>query len=242
MIGEMAVRKNLEPEDLVEAGVGFTREHPVWEKFAIFPVNRVRPHRLLPRAHLRGRAGRHDQAVPHGAGGQVWGALLALQSRRAAPDQGPTGDRGGVDSQRDLSPQIFPADWLHRGGARGRFQAPGQPEQFYKLSKLKTVRDVCLLFDHDAIGHAWKDARQFVGRFKISVAEMPAGAENNARLDPNDDVELAWEVFQKRSPTTLQQRFLSNKGLNLFANEARSPWPDFASTKFLRVDELSTFR
>jgi hypothetical protein len=42
------------------------------------------------------------------------------------------------------------------------------PEQFYKLSKLKTVRDVCLLFDHDAIGYAWKDARQFVGRFNIT--------------------------------------------------------------------------
>jgi hypothetical protein len=49
---------------------------------------------------------------------------------------------------------------------------------------------------------------------------MPAG-EKNERLDPNDDVELAWEVFQKRQPYhNLQQRFLSNKGLNLFENEA----------------------
>jgi hypothetical protein len=37
----MAERKNLCLQDFLDADVGFTRYHPGWEPFAIFPVNRV---------------------------------------------------------------------------------------------------------------------------------------------------------------------------------------------------------
>jgi hypothetical protein len=75
-------------------------------------------------------------------------------------------------------------------------------EQFFKIAKMRHVEEVCLLFDHDAIAHSWKGARKFTNHFAITIAEMPEGAENK-KLDPNDDVALAWQVFQERQPYTI---------------------------------------
>jgi hypothetical protein len=38
LIEQMAVKKNLSLHDFIQAGVGFTREDPRWERYAIFPI------------------------------------------------------------------------------------------------------------------------------------------------------------------------------------------------------------
>lgn len=219
MIGEMAVRKNLEPEDLIEAGVGFTREHPVWERFAIFPVQEYRHTVYYQGRTYAEEPGDTTKRFPTEKeakyGARYWLYNLDELRTTKAPLAIVVESILNVISLRKYFRQIGYTEGVPVAAFKHRVSA----EQFYKLAKLRSVEQVCLLFDHDAIAHAWKDARQFVGRFKISVAEMPAG-EDNKRLDPNDDVELAWQCFQTRRPYHAEQRFLSNKGLNTEANES----------------------
>jgi len=69
--------------------------------------------------------------------------------------------------------------------------------QFYKLMRYPHLKEICLMFDHDAIKESWKDAERLTNQFTVTVAEMPAG-ENNKKLDPNDDVEAAIVAFDSR--------------------------------------------
>jgi hypothetical protein len=69
--------------------------------------------------------------------------------------------------------------------------------QAIKIVRCSNVREVCMMFDHDAIDATWRSIGNLNNRITVTVAEMPGSAENK-KLDPNDDVDAAVEAFQTR--------------------------------------------
>jgi hypothetical protein len=203
LIGEMAVRKNLLLEDFLEAKVGFTRKHPLWEPFAIFPVYEYD----VP-VYYQGRTYAEEPGektkkfpsnneVKYGARYWIYNIDEAMQKRAKIV----------IVVESILN--VLSLKWYIKEYNLGEHIVPVAVfkhavsfEQFYKLSKMSHIEEICLLFDHDAIKESWKDASKFTNRFKLTVAEMPEGADNR-RLDPNDDVALAWQVFLARQDYTL---------------------------------------
>jgi hypothetical protein len=221
-IGKMALRKNLEPEDLVNAGVGFTRTDNKWESFAIFPV--MEYERVV---YYQGRTYWDDPDM----------STKRFPSRQEAP----------LSSKY----WIYNIDALRHPGARvavvvesilnvlslqKKFDEEGVgPElvpicvfkhavsknQFLKMLRYKGIQEICLLFDLDATNLSWEDAKKFDDNVRITIAEMPF-REDNMRLDPNDDVNAAWEAIQNR------QKFLlaSKTARNIRATEIAQGNPD----------------
>jgi hypothetical protein len=203
LIGEMAERKNLCLQDLLDAKVGFTRYHPTWEPFAIFPVFEYdtvvyyqgRTYVDEPGEKTKKFPSNHE--VKYGARYWIYNIDEAIKKKAKIV----------VVVESILN--VLSLKWYIRECDLGDHIVPVAAfkhavsfEQFYKLAKMDHVHEVCLLFDHDAIAESWKDARKFTNRFPITVAEMPEGKDNK-RLDPNDDVALAWQVFQERKPYTV---------------------------------------
>lgn len=204
LIGEMAERKNLLPQDLIDAGVGFTRKHPLWEPFAIFPVYE------------------YETVVYYQ--GRTYGEVDPGQTTKKFPSNKEVEygarywiyniDEARIKKAKKLIVvesilNVLSLRWyLHEQGVLDEiipvavFKHAVSFEQFYKLAKMNHIEEICLLFDHDAIGESWADARKFTNRFHLTVAEMPAGADNK-RLDPNDDVALAWKVYNERQDYTV---------------------------------------
>lgn len=198
LIGEMAVRKNLLPEDLSAVGCGFTSVAPRWEAYAIFPVIEYGTVVYYQGRTYSEEPGDRTKKFPSNAevtyGARYWiynideviakkprtvilveSILNVLSLKWYMAEQGVT----------DVVPVAV-------------FKHKVSDEQFFKLSRMDHIQEICLMFDHDAIGASWRGAIKFVNRFKITVAEIPAG-EDNKRLDPNDNVELAWKCFLTRS-------------------------------------------
>lgn len=202
LIGEMAVRKNLVLEDLIEARVGFTRSHPAWEPFAIFPVFEYdtvvyyQGRTYVDEPDVKTKKFPSNNEVKYGARYWVYNIDEAMKKKA----------RKIIVVESILN--VLSLRWyLREQGVSdivpvAAFKHSVSFEQFYKLSKMHHVEEVCLLFDHDAIKESWNDARKFTNRFKLTVAEMPEGTDNK-RLDPNDDVALAWKVYQDRHPYTV---------------------------------------
>jgi hypothetical protein len=200
LIGEMARRKNLEPEDLINAGVGYTNDmKSKWEPFAIFPV-------------------------------LEYGRTVYYQGRTYWDDPGVSTKRFPSRLEAPLSSKywLYNIDALHAEtartavvvesmlnvlslqkefGARGitdmvpvcAFKHAVSKPQFYKLLRFKHLTEVCLLFDFDAIELSWQDAKKIDNNIHVSIAEMPLNAKN-PKFDPNDDVKAAMEAIYARKP------------------------------------------
>lgn len=196
-IGRMAVRKNLQLEDLLEMDCGFTRKDPLWEPFAIFPV-----YEYGTPVYYQGRTytdveGQTTKKFPSNSvleyGAKYW--IYNIDELRDSKAEIALVVESVLNvlslkryiRENNIANVVPVAVFKHRVSV----------EQFYKLSKIRTLKEICLLFDHDAITESWADARRFVNKYQITVAEMPSGP-NNKKLDPNDDVVLGWQAFEQR--------------------------------------------
>ena len=230
-IGRMAVRKHLEPEDLVEANCGFTRKDPLWEPFAIFPV-----YEYGTPVYYQGRTytdveGQTTKKFPSNNvleyGAKFW--IYNIDELRESKAEIALVVESVLNvlslkkyiRENNITGVVPVAVFKHRVSV----------EQFYKLSKIKSLKEICLLFDHDAITESWADARRFVNKYQITVAEMPSGPDNK-KLDPNDDVVMGWQAFEARK---IYDGFSALSRHKLFKQEAKAAQNTLAGNTFGKV-------
>jgi hypothetical protein len=197
LIGEMAERKNLRLQDFIEAGCGFTRKDALWEPFAIFPVFEYDTPVYYQGRTYAEQPGERTKKFPSNRevkyGAKYW--IYNIDEARKK--------KANVLIIVESILNVLSLKWYLRDLGVDNvvpvaaFKHKVSLEQYYKMWKLPHVEEICLLFDHDAIKESWKDASKFTNKFSITVAEMPAG-DDNKKLDPNDDVALAWQTFGKR--------------------------------------------
>ncbi len=208
LIGKMAERKNLCLQDFLDVDVGFTRYHPGWEPFAIFPVKEYDTVVYYQGRTYVDEPGQTTKKFPSGNevkyGARYWIYNIDEAMQKHAKKL--------IVVESILN--VLSLKWYIRENNLGddivpvaAFKHAVSFEQFFKIAKMRHVEEVCLMFDHDAIEHSWKDAKKFTNHFAITIAEMPEGPPGadgvNKKLDPNDDVALAWQVFQARQPYTI---------------------------------------
>lgn len=196
LIEKMAIRKHLELQDFIDAGVGFTREDSYWEPFAIFPT-----YELGKLVYYQGRSygieyenkAKHTSTkqfpskkyVPLGASHWLYGfdsclkqgtqvvivvesILNVLSLRKILASMGITGVEVVAVFKHSIS----------------------APQKTKLLAS--PAKEICLMFDGDATSSAWKEAKLLSGSRTASVATMPVG------IDGNDNAELAIEKFIER--------------------------------------------
>lgn len=217
-ISEMAVRKNLTPEDVINAGVGYCIGDSSWQWFAIFPV--VEYGRLV---YFQGRTYWDDTSAELTKSHST----KKFPSRKEAPLSSKYWiygideiDKPGVDTvvivESILNVLSLKAKFAELGVTNMVpicvFKHSVSKTQFLKLLRFKHIKEAILLFDFDAIDLSWKDARHIDDLIRVSIAEMPY-ADGVPKLDPNDDVDAAWEAIKSRQPYsmlgTLERRLVS---------------------------------
>lgn len=201
-IRRMAERKNLLYEDFVEAGVGFTRDDPLWEEYAIFPViehNTVVYYQ--GRLYSQGDPERGTKrfpsrnVVPYGSKYWLYNLDELVQSK--VPTVLVVESILNVLSLRWKLRELKRTDVV----PVCTFKHVISKEQAIKLSRVRWLQEVCLLWDRDATVRAWEQARFLSSRFRVSIAEMPERPDART-LDPNDDVDAAIKAFDDRRPYT----------------------------------------
>jgi len=201
LITGMARRKNLDYQDMVEAGVGYTPDDPYWEPYALFPV---RDYKLT--CYYQGRTyvdipGETTKRFPSRKHVK-WGAGYWVYN---------------IDEVRAKNPEIVVVveSILNVLSLRRKFTELGWQSivpvcvfkhsvskvQAIKLIQCESIKELCLLFDRDAIEATWRNVSQLSNKLSVSVAEMPVKA-GNAKLDPNDDVEAALDALDTRKQYT----------------------------------------
>src|SRR5690606_30144754 len=183
----------------IDAGAGFTREHPKWEPFCIFPVfewGKV--------VYYQGRTYRDPKPDPE-------------TGKKPSTKQFPTkheiplGSRYWVyDIDRLRAPAakvgIVVESMFNVYSLKNELQTDEvvpvaifkhkiSPEQQAKLLTARGIKEICLMFDPDAIGAAWDSCRKLTNVIKVTVAPpLPKG------IDPNDDAKAAVKTFEQRKP------------------------------------------
>jgi len=204
-IGKMAERKNLELRDLVDAGVGFTRVDARWHPYAVFPVLEYE------RVVYQGRT--------------YWDEPGESTKRFPSRNEAPLSSKYwiyNIDALRQPGARcaVVVESILNVLSLKKKFDELGaSPEyvpvsvfkhamsknQFLKILRYKNIREICLLFDLDAVDLAWEDARRFDDNIPVTIAEMPRRGDNR-KLDPNDDVEAAIDAIDSRERFLLSSR------------------------------------
>jgi hypothetical protein len=206
LIGRMAERKNLDLADFIEAGVGFTRVDPRWEPYAIFPVfewGRV--------VYYQGRTYTDE---PDRATKQFPSrSEVKLGSRHWLYNFDELRERGGVAIvvEAILNVRSLRRELAARGvGATpvACFKHKVSAEQLGKLSSVKGLAEVCLMFDADALASAYEECRRLQGGVPVTVVKMPSDAQGR-KVDPNDDARLAADLFAKRGAYSEYESLLS---------------------------------
>lgn len=199
-IGRMAVRKQLTLEDFVRAGVGFTRDDALWEPFAIFPV-------------------------------VEWGKTVYYQGRTYNEDPGEKTKRFPSRTECPMSSRywVYNIDELRlKGGIaiivesilnvlslkrelefRGItgcvpiavFKHSISREQAAKIIACKGLKEICMMYDDDALPSIYKECHKLVNNIKITYVKMPR------KVDANDDARLAVDLFEKRQRYSHLQMF-----------------------------------
>lgn len=200
-IADMAKRKNLEPEDLINAGVGYSTGDSAWQWYAIFPV--MEYGRLV---YFQGRT--------------YWDEPGASTKKFPNRKEAPLSSKYWIYDIDEIKPHvdtvIVVESILNVLSLKAKFAKLGitnmvpicvfkhqvSKTQFLKLLRFKNVKEAVLLFDFDAIDLSWNDAKRIDDLIRVSIAEMPY-AEGAPKLDPNDDVDAAWVAIQNRQPYSM---------------------------------------
>lgn len=201
-IGEMAVRKNLTPEELINAGVGYSTSESTWQWYAIFPV--MEYGRLV---YFQGRTYWDEPGA----------STKKFPSRSEAPLSSKYWiynideiDKPGVDTVIVVESILNVLSLQAKLGELSVtnmvpicvFKHQVSKTQFLKLLRFRNVKEAILLFDFDAIDLSWNDAKRIDDLIRVSIAEMPY-APGAPKLDPNDDVDAAWAAIEKRQPYSM---------------------------------------
>jgi predicted RNA-binding Zn-ribbon protein involved in translation (DUF1610 family) len=199
LIERMAVRKNLSFDDFARVGAGFTFRDPKWEAFCIFPVvefDTVVYYQGRTYVDVPGESTKmfpNRKEVPYGASYWVYN-LDQLRKSRAETVLVVESILNVLSLKRRFRElgwkNVVPVCVFKHSISR---------VQMMKLYRYN-VREICVLFDHDAIDKTWRAGSSTMVR--MTVAEMPAGTDNK-KLDPNDDVDAAIEAFEKRKPVSV---------------------------------------
>lgn len=223
-ICDMAVRKNLTPEDVINAGVGYATGDTAWQWYAIFPV--VEYGRLV---YFQGRT-YWDDTVDVLTRGQ---STKKFPNRTEAPLSSKYWiydideiDKPGVDTviivESILNVLSLKAKLANLGITNMVpicvFKHSVSKTQFLKLLRFKNIKEAILLFDFDAIDLSWKDARYIDDLIRVSIAEMPY-VEGAPKIDANDDVDAAWRAIERRQPYSMLgalERFLKSTASNYY--------------------------
>ena len=190
-IGRMAARKNLDYSTFFEAGVGFTRTSAKWERFAIFPVKE-----WGRTVYYQGRTyidikGDSTKLFPSKfeceLGARHW--VYNIDELRL---------RGGVAVvvESILNVLSLKREFAIRGITGfvpvAVFKHKVSQEQLHKLAACKGLKEVCMLYDEDAISSVYAECRRLLGRVKMTYVKMPH------KVDANDDAVLAVDGVLKR--------------------------------------------
>ena len=194
LIEQMAVRKNLELQDLTQFGVGFTRTNPLWEPFAIFPV------------FEHGRVVYYQGRTYIDKPGE---ATKRFPSRSVVP-VGSASFLHNLDTARKVEKPILiiVESILNVISLSKVFQGTHvvpvccfkhalSKVQETKLLAIRGVQEVCIMFDADSHDAAVKTAAK-LSQFKpASVAKIEPEAGRKTK-DANDDVDAAVDAFANR--------------------------------------------
>jgi hypothetical protein len=198
LITDMAQRKNLDYIDFVEAGVGYTMDSARWEPYAIFPVldygisvyYQGRTYIDVPGETTKRFPSKFE--VKWGAGYWVYNidAVRQFKPKMVVVVE-------SILNVLSLRWKLLELGWEKDIVPICVFKHAISKVQALKLARCTSVKEVCLLFDHDAIDVTWTSVGYLGNRVRVTIAEMPLIGENK-KADPNDDVDLAIEVIKKR--------------------------------------------
>lgn len=235
-IAAMAKRKNLDPEDLFNAGVGYTTANSSWAWYSIFPV--LEFNRLV---YFQGRTFWDEPGA----------STKKFPNRTEAPLSSKywiynidVVNRAGVDTVivvESILNVLSLEKKLKQLGVNNMvpvcvFKHSVSKTQFLKLMRFKNIKEVILLFDFDAIDLSWNDAKRIDDLLRVSIAEMPY-VEGSPKIDANDDVDAAWRAIEKRKPFSMLgslQRRLSAIGSYFYSPDISPLFFDLhhATTEF----------
>jgi hypothetical protein len=193
-IEDMAIKKRLTLQDMVEADVHFSRLNPRWEDYAIFPV--VEFGRLVyyqgrahnPHPEVVGKRFPSKATLPYGA--QYW--VYNIDEARKAKVVIVVESILNVLSLRRRLRELGSVDVA----VACVFKHAVSKTQAIKLLKIRGLEELCFMFDADATAIAIKHAATFSGSIKATVAIIPP--KLGPTQDANDDVDEAIRQFDAR--------------------------------------------
>lgn len=190
-IEAMAKRKNLELEDFVQAGVGFTKEGS-WEPFAIFPVVELnRTVYYQGRTYSLDTEGSKTKKFPG-----HWEVALGASNWLYNFNEIVKPDTEKVVIVESILNVLSWEKEMRRQGVTGIkaacvFKHAISPPQMRKLLA-SPAKEFVIIYDDDAIRSAWAECAKLNCNRRSTVVRMPK------KVDVNDNALLAWERFQER--------------------------------------------
>lgn len=197
LIGKMAKRKNLSLEAFIKAGVGFTREAEMWEPYAIFPV-----YDWDKLVYYQGRTyidkpGESTKKFPSRSELKYGSSCWVYNLDRARKTRAKT-----VIVVESILNVLSLEEELARRDIQGVvpvavFKHAISNIQESKILAVRSVSEVCFMYDADAKLSAIKESKKLVNRVSVSITDIPAG-DSGRTQDANDNVSLAVDQFLKR--------------------------------------------
>jgi hypothetical protein len=202
LIAEMAERKGLAIDDLLDVNVGFTKDSPRWEPYAIFPSYEYgRVVYYQGRTYVDGEGGTKKfpsrAEVPYGMKYWVYGIDEAREAKIVVVVESILNVLSLRKEFRKRRMKDFEAVCVFRHGLSAY--------QSKKIRQLPSVKEAVLLFDHDATRRTWEKVPSMLNHIKLSVAPMPAGPGGD-KNDPNDDPEGALWAIENRSSASFSHQ------------------------------------
>ena len=197
LIAKMAMRKNLLIDDFVEAGVGFTRTSALWEPYAIFPV-----YEWGHTTYYQGRTyvdipGESTKRFPSKSEVKYGSACWVYNLDEARKIRAHT----VIVVESILNVMSLRLELAHRGIEGvvpvAVFKHAISSMQEKKIMAVRSIKEVCVMYDTDATQSAYKEAKKFMNRCRFSVATIPSRSDGRSQ-DANDDARMAVDQFQKR--------------------------------------------
>jgi hypothetical protein len=208
LIRRMAIVKRLDLEDMVRADVHFTRRDPRWDRYAIFPVYEwerlvfYQGRSFSKDPNVMGKLNPSREQVPFSARYWVYNIDAARRpiTRVVIVVE-------SILNCLSLQRKILEAGVMDVAPV-AVFKHVISTAQLDKILALRHVNEVCLMYDADATKDARKQALNISARVRRTVAVMPWTPERPT-LDPNDDVDLAWQAFLDREEATQSMSLLA---------------------------------